>query len=131
MVGKFSYWFFLYLKNIQLGYPQFTRLTEVLLNGTTIPTIKSSYDFKISKDKYKVILVQLLSSVVIYSCYRWLLSSVVIVSCYLQLLSIVVIVGCYLQLLSFGCYLQLLSIVVIFSCYLQLLSSVVIFSCYL
>ena len=50
MVGKFSYLFFLYLKNIQLGYPQFTRLTEVLLNGTPIPILKSIYNIEISDE---------------------------------------------------------------------------------
>ena len=50
MVGKFSYWFFLYLKNIQLGYPQFTRFTEVLLNELTIPILKSIYNIEISDE---------------------------------------------------------------------------------
>ena len=110
-----------HLINICLGYPQFTRLTEVLLNSATIPILKSSYFFKISKDNIKVIPLQLLSMVVIYGCYLWLLSIVVIYGCYLWLLSMVVI---------YGCYLWLLSIVVIYSCYLWLLSIVVIVSCY-
>ena len=50
MLGKFSYWFFLYLKNIQIGYPQFTRLTEVLLNSTTTPISKSIYNIEISDE---------------------------------------------------------------------------------
>ena len=39
-----------HLINICLGYPQFPRLTEVLLNSTTIPISKSTYDFKISDE---------------------------------------------------------------------------------
>ena len=39
-----------HLRNICLGYPQFTRLTEVLLNGTTIPILKSIYNVEISDE---------------------------------------------------------------------------------
>ena len=67
MDGKFSYWFLLYPKNIQLGYssknciygfvahPIKTVFIEVLLNSTTIPYIKSTYDFKISTKNIKFI----------------------------------------------------------------------------
>ena len=62
MVGKFSYWFFLYLKNIQLGYssknwfygfvahPIKTVFIDLLLNSTTIPILKSSYNVEISDE---------------------------------------------------------------------------------
>ena len=39
-----------HLRNVCLGYPQFTRLTEVLLNSTTIPYIKSIYNIEISDE---------------------------------------------------------------------------------
>ena len=67
MVGKFSYWFFLYLKNIQLGYSSknciygFVAYTiktvfmDLLLNSTPIPYIKSSYNIEISTINIKFI----------------------------------------------------------------------------
>lgn len=39
-----------HLRNICLGYPQFTRLTEVLLNSTTTPISKSIYNIEISDE---------------------------------------------------------------------------------